>query len=72
MILKGIVSSVDINKGKAKVIIPEKNVVTSDLTISSNVDEIKPNDNVVIALYDNGSDGIVINNLSRETSGDIS
>jgi hypothetical protein len=67
MIKNGIVSTINIQTRKAKVLLPEQNSITGELKIASSITDIQPNDNVIIALFDNGAEGIIIENLSRNS-----
>lgn len=69
MIYKGIVSTVDSENKKARILITEFNYVTSELPVASYVTDIKANDNVLVAFVENNMmDGVIIENCSRSSS----
>ena len=66
---KGIVSFVNNLNKTVRVVIPElDNIVSGELTIAAYVAEPKVNDIVVVNFYENTNDGLVIGNLSNNTS----
>lgn len=67
MLYKGIISSV--NESTARVYIKEIDFLTSEIPWSNTIEQILPNDNVLVAFTGKSLvDGMIIDNLTRGTT----
>lgn len=63
MVFKGVVSTVNEATRKARVYIPNKNYLSPEILISSQL-ALQPNDNVVVAFFGNTmTEGIILEKL---------